>query len=370
MAPSQLNAALGDPVFQQWLQDVAAMPAEKQVDAVARKLQELNPGFDGKVTGINEQVAPKIENGVVTDFALLTDNVTDIRPLRALAGLNRLELRGSSRAQITGRLTDLAPLQGMKLNYLDCRGTNVSDLSPLQGMPLTVLGCELTNVSNLSPLRGMPLSSLWLQRTKVSDLSPLAGMRLGNLACNDTQVSDLSPLKEMPLGYLTIENTAVSDLTPLEGMKLRSVTLTPRSLHVGLEILRRMPSVQMIGTAWNDVSPSEQFWKRYDAGEFGKPIATLGDPAFQQWMKAVAALPAERQVEAVARKLQELNPGFDGKVTGYGGPNSTPRIDGGGVVLKVRGSKTITWQIYLAPVRALSKIEEPEMQRYRVQEIG
>ena len=38
-------------------------------------------------------------------------------------------------------------------------------------------------------------------------------------------------------------------------------------------------------------------------------------PAFQQWMKAVAALPAEKQVEAVAKKLQELNPGFDGKVT-------------------------------------------------------
>ena len=32
-------------------------------------------------------------------------------------------------------------------------------------------------------------------------------------------------------------------------------------------------------------------------------------------MKEVAALPAEKQVEAVAKKLQELNPGFDGKVT-------------------------------------------------------
>ncbi len=40
------------------------------------------------------------------------------------------------------------------------------------------------------------------------------------------------------------------------------------------------------------------------------------DPAFQQWVKATQALPAEKQIEAVSKKLMELNPGFDGKVTG------------------------------------------------------
>ena len=29
------------------------MPAEKQVDAVVNKLMELNPGYDGKVTGVH-----------------------------------------------------------------------------------------------------------------------------------------------------------------------------------------------------------------------------------------------------------------------------------------------------------------------------
>ena len=47
--------------------------------------------------------------------------------------------------------------------------------------------------------------------------------------------------------------------------------------------------------------------------------ATINDPAFQKWMKQVANLPADKQVEAVAKKLKELNPGFDGKVT--------PKID-------------------------------------------
>ena len=53
----------------------AAIPPEEQVHAVAQKLKELNPGFDGKVTS-------EIHDGVVTAFRLVTDHVTDISPLR------------------------------------------------------------------------------------------------------------------------------------------------------------------------------------------------------------------------------------------------------------------------------------------------
>ena len=78
------NAAVDDA----WLKQVAALPAEKQVEAVAAKLKERNPGFDGKVT-------PKIEDGVVTELQFLTDNVTDISPVRALPGLRVLAFAGS-----------------------------------------------------------------------------------------------------------------------------------------------------------------------------------------------------------------------------------------------------------------------------------
>ena len=64
-----------------WIKQVAALPAEKQVEAVAAKLKELNPGFDGKVT-------PDIEDGVVTELSSL-DEVTDISPLRALKKLTK-----------------------------------------------------------------------------------------------------------------------------------------------------------------------------------------------------------------------------------------------------------------------------------------
>ena len=33
--------------------------------------------------------------------------------------------------------------------------------------------------------------------------------------------------------------------------------------------------------------------------------STLDDPAFKKWIKGVAALPAEKQVEAVVQKMKE-----------------------------------------------------------------
>ena len=62
------------------------MPAEKQVDEVVKKLQELNPGFDGKESH-------KIEGGVVTELQFVADNVTDLSPVRALSGLSSFNVR-------------------------------------------------------------------------------------------------------------------------------------------------------------------------------------------------------------------------------------------------------------------------------------
>src|SRR5947209_8086761 len=112
------------------------MPAEKQVKAVAAKLKELNPGFDGKVTH-------KVEEGAVTSLAFLTDHVTDISPVRGLARLRVLDCRGTPHK---GRLADLTPLKGIKLTYLHCDATQVADLSPLKDMKLTQLSCFITQV--------------------------------------------------------------------------------------------------------------------------------------------------------------------------------------------------------------------------------
>ena len=72
---------------------------------------ELNPGFDGKVTGTDRKGPPKIRSGVVTELAFSTDNVTDISPVRALLGLKELNCSGSRTAggSSKGKLSDLSP---------------------------------------------------------------------------------------------------------------------------------------------------------------------------------------------------------------------------------------------------------------------
>jgi serine/threonine protein kinase len=180
-------------VDETWLKQVAGLPAEKQVDAVAAKLKELNPGFDGNVT-------PKINNGVVTEIQFLTDNVTDISPVQGLRGLKALGCSASAVGK--GKLSDLSPLEGMPLTALWFYGTRVAELAPLKGMPVTDLGFNGSGISDLSPLQGAPLVSLDCASTSVSDLSSLKGMSLQSLSCRNTKVSDLSPLQGMPLKAL------------------------------------------------------------------------------------------------------------------------------------------------------------------------
>src|SRR5262249_21305964 len=131
------------PIEEAWFKEVAALPAEKQLEAVVAKLKECNPGFDDKVER-------KIERGVLTELHLGGTNLTNVSPVRALAGLRKLKIGW-------GAFDDLAPLRGMSLWDLDLGGTKVADLTPLVGMPLTFLNVRGTPVKDLSALEGMPL---------------------------------------------------------------------------------------------------------------------------------------------------------------------------------------------------------------------
>src|SRR5262249_1012279 len=171
-----------------WAKSVAALPAEKQVEAVAQRLKELNPGFDG-------QVKSDIRYGQVTGLGFPTHEVKDLSPLRALPQLEALDCGGPAAFQ--GKLSDLSPLRGLKLKRLSVYDNPVSDLSPLVDMPLEVLECYRTRVEDLTPLKGMPLTVLYANRTRIADLAPLRGMRLTRLYLQGTFVTDLSPLKGM-----------------------------------------------------------------------------------------------------------------------------------------------------------------------------
>jgi serine/threonine protein kinase len=249
-ADRKRGAAYNDPAFKKWEQDTAKLSAEEQIKAVAKKLQGLNPGFDGKLTGWEQfgrlnSTSPKIENGKVTEFGFLADNVTDISPVRALPGLKKLWCKGSTNTR--ANFADLSPLLGLQLTCLDCSNSEVLDISPLRGMPLTWLGCTETLVADLSPLEGMPLAELWAGSSPVSDLSPLSKMPLRQLACDRTNVSDLSPL---------------------EGMALEKIFFTCADIDKGIEAIRAMKSLVVIGTSAGQSFSADEFWKKYDAGEF------------------------------------------------------------------------------------------------------
>jgi len=298
-------------------ESIRKLPAEEQQRRISAKFSQIH--------GTPMDVRFEIQNGVLTgvDLGAASSAIRSLQPLKGLS-LTRLICRGT-------QVRDLGPLKGMPLTSLDCNGTQVSDLGPLKGMPLTSLSCHGTRVSDLGPLKGMPLTSLNCWQTSVSHLGPLKGMSLTSLNCAATQVSDLGPLKGMPLTsldcmwtpvsdlsplkgmLLTYLNcgargvsdlgplkgmpltslncwqtsvsdlgplkgmaltslncggTQVSDLGPLEGMKLERFTFTPKSITKGVELVRGMKTMREIGDAWGRWISPEEFWKKYDAGEF------------------------------------------------------------------------------------------------------
>jgi serine/threonine protein kinase/Leucine-rich repeat (LRR) protein len=301
------QASAANAAFEQWLKDTQKLPAQNQLEEVKKKLIELNPRFDGKMTH-------KIEKGtVVTELAFATYEVSTIAPVKALAGLKSLSCTGSWQVG-RGQLADLSPLQGLPLVRLRFQYNHVTDLSPLRGMALTHLDCGYNDISDISVVQDMPLTDLRLSGARIRDLAILAGKRLTVLGCDGTLVSDLSPLRGMPLTsiYLRDDQVDVAEVkTLLRGMHTLGSINNQRAID---------------------------FWKTRDPKH----------AAFLQWIETVRTLPAQKQVEAVAAKLKELNPGFDSSKV-------THKIEGGTVI----ELNLITEQVAdISPVRVLGGVQK------------
>ncbi len=232
------------PFTDAYVQRIAALPAAGQVEAVRKELRRLNPKFDGKLKH-------KIEGDVVTELSVNTDEVLNIAPVRALAGLIYFDCRGTYPNK--GKLSDLSPLKGMTIRRLDCSSTQVADLTPLTGLPLTWLHFNHNPVFDISPLKGMPLDNLGCADTRMSDLSPLKGMKLKSLGAQNLWMTDLSPLEGMPLTVLDLYHTGVTDLKPLRGMPL--VVLNLHDVPVSdLSPLKGMTTLRTLALAGSEVS--------------------------------------------------------------------------------------------------------------------
>src|SRR5262249_12559975 len=125
--------------FVLWCKQTALLPANKQVEAVAAKLKERNPAFDGKLTS-------RIEGSEVIELPRLTYHVTDLWPLRALTELRLVRCAGSAGGK--GKLLELSPLRGSKLATLQCPFNPLADLTALRDVPLTSLDCASTDVAD------------------------------------------------------------------------------------------------------------------------------------------------------------------------------------------------------------------------------
>jgi hypothetical protein len=116
----------------------------------------------------------------------------------------------------------------------------------------------------------MPLESLWLNETLVTDLTPLAQAPLVSLTLHKTPVRDLSIVRQWPtLQRLHLGESEVSDLRPLEGLRLTRLILTPAKITAGMDVVRRMETLNELDVEFRDPRPwsPEEFWQRYDAGE-------------------------------------------------------------------------------------------------------
>jgi serine/threonine protein kinase/Leucine-rich repeat (LRR) protein len=286
-----------DKGFADWVEKASKLKGDEQVKAVAAKLKERNPSFD-------EKVEHREQDGVVTELEFVSDEVSDLSPLRALASLTRLNCAGSAPGK--GQVADLTPLRGMTLAVLDCSNTRVSDLSPLRDMPLVYLGVSGTRVRDLSPVEGAPLLAVNCAGTHVADLAPLAGMQLTSLDAADAPVTDLSPLRLLPLQSLWC-NRPERDA----------------------ELLLSIRSLQRVnGKPLNDL----------------RKAAVAQKQDFDKWAKGVAALPPGQQAEAVIARLKERNPRMG---------NVQHHIDGNAVVELRFVCDAVT---DLSPVRALAKL--------------
>ncbi|MBI1372346.1 MAG: hypothetical protein GC159_06240 [Phycisphaera sp.] len=191
--------------------------------------------------------------------------VSDLSPLKDLK-LQALYLENT-------QVTDLSPLKNMRLAQVALSNTPVKDLSPLLGMPIRELRLVRTHVSDISALEGMPLEMLWLNDSPVEDISVLERAPLVSITLKGTKVKDISVVRTMPkLERLHIADTPITDLTPLAELPLTRLVFTPKNITAGIKDVRRIGSMQQIGTMFgdpdSDLTDPITFWKKYDEGAF------------------------------------------------------------------------------------------------------
>lgn len=241
---------------------------------------KLNPDELRRKLKTNEMATFLVSGNDIVEANLFRSGVRSVEALKGVP-LRGLDLGFT-------QVTDLSPLQDMKLETLVLENVPVSDISVIKGMPLRILKLQNTKVTDFSVLQGMPLEQLnllnlafsdlsllkdmplqilWLAGTQVTELSELPGRKLVSVDVERTAVSSLEPLATIStLRRLNIAGTQVTDVTPLHSLRLERLVLSPERIRTGMEGLRNSKSLVLIQTTIEEEMSADDFWKRYDLG--------------------------------------------------------------------------------------------------------
>ena len=123
-------------------------------------------------------------------------------------------------------------------------------------------------IRSLEPLRGSPLRLLVAVEGQFTDLAPLAGMPLVHLDITSSRVQDLAAIAgTASLRILHLAYTPVTDLRPLAKLQLRQLSLPPARITQGLDVVKRMSSLESAGNSPARLLPIRDFWVGVDRGD-------------------------------------------------------------------------------------------------------
>jgi hypothetical protein len=234
--------------------------------------------FEGKTAGIG--LAPLAKLPEIEWIGLHASDITEA-DLEHLKGLTKLRRLGLTDTRLSDEsLKRLAGMTQLEILYLQENPITDAGLDHLQRMTkLKELGLGLTKITDaglkrLKPFRELQVLDLHRLNITSDGLKHLKALpRLHKLSLTGChQVRDLAPLKGLQLTWLSLfDCPQVRDLTPVAEMDLSEIFLTPKHFTKdGLEALRRCKTLKsiVIGYEPADRLAPQDFWKKFDAGEF------------------------------------------------------------------------------------------------------
>ena len=170
-----------------------------------------DPGVEAQVRAALEYpegpLGPEVERLMILELT----NVASLGGMECLHALTSLWIEG-------GRVTDLSPLQNLRLARLHIFDLPVADIEPLGSLAdlwmLDLYDVPVADLLPLSPLR--KLNYLGLMRTQVTSLAGLEGDHLTHLGVMHSPLEDISALAgQEQLMEVGLVNTELTDLSPL-----------------------------------------------------------------------------------------------------------------------------------------------------------